>query len=165
MRNIIGSSVLPLRPFFTSNPLLREQKYMLLEEVARKGLMSQIGECQRLPIFFKSLSKDLPCLKERTELTEIRGLCLCRNKSYQSKRKAYDTPFPGLEKRGKPQPQKRESAQTVNAPSSEIKKRTQSLYPMVFHRLHSLIATDKRLYYAYGSPGDIETWKTFRIQY
>ena len=53
MRNRIGSSVLPLRPFFTlfESPLaLRE--YMLLEEVARKGLMSQIGECQRLPIFF-----------------------------------------------------------------------------------------------------------------
>lgn len=85
MRNIKGSSVLPLRPFFTlfESPLaLREYKYMLLEEVARKGLMSQIGECQRLPIFFKSLSKDLPCLKEGTELTEIRGLCLCRNKSY-----------------------------------------------------------------------------------
>lgn len=55
MRNIIGSSVLPLRPFFTlfESPLaLRESIYMLLEEVARKGLMSQIGECQRLPIFF-----------------------------------------------------------------------------------------------------------------
>lgn len=36
---------------------------------------------------------------------------------------------------------------------------------MVFNRLHSLIATDKRLYYAYGSPDDIETWKTFLIQY
>ncbi|KAK7411404.1 hypothetical protein VNO78_02837 [Psophocarpus tetragonolobus] len=36
---------------------------------------------------------------------------------------------------------------------------------MVFNRLHSLIAIDKRLYYAYGSPDDIETWKTFRIQY
>ena len=36
---------------------------------------------------------------------------------------------------------------------------------MVFNRLHSWIATDKRLYYAYGSPDDIETWKTFRIQY
>ncbi|CAJ1937603.1 unnamed protein product [Sphenostylis stenocarpa] len=36
---------------------------------------------------------------------------------------------------------------------------------MVFNRLHSLISTDKHLYYAYGSPDDIETWKTFRIQY
>jgi len=63
MSNIRGYSVLPLRPFFTlfESPLaLRESKSMLLEEVALKGLMSQIGECQRLPIFFKSLSKDLP---------------------------------------------------------------------------------------------------------
>lgn len=56
MRNRIGSSVLPLRPFLTlfESPLaLRE--YMQLEEVARKGLMSQIGECLyllRLTIFF-----------------------------------------------------------------------------------------------------------------
>jgi len=63
MSSIIGYSVLPLRPFFTifKSPLaLRESKSMLLEEVALKGLMSQIGECQRLPIFFKSLSEDLP---------------------------------------------------------------------------------------------------------
>lgn len=48
------------------------------------------------------MSKDLPCLQEGTELTEIRG----RISAFVGIRAlsilAYDTPFPGLENRGKP---------------------------------------------------------------